>query len=614
MNRNFIRLAAANIETNILNIDKNYKQIKKCIEFSKEKNIDLLVFPELTFTGVSSGQMITSNEILSTSDKYLKDLLKFTKGIDTLIVLGLSYKHRNQIYNLGLAIKNGSILQTINKNKCNKANDLFFSKLEKDILENTAFPILKDGILSDYKNNVNIQIVFEDDLLSKDTNIDSTTNILAVLGSKATDYKKMSTLENDLANISKMTSTALVYAGPSSNESSSDSVFTGEKYIIENGTCVESSDSFNNGLIYNDINLDETNSFIGNKTNSLIYTSDFEFAQNNYQLKRKLSIHPYLNDIRNNPQILKNILDIQVHALARRLKQIPDNKIFLGLSGGLDSTLAFIVACKAMDKLNMDRKNIYAVTMPGLGTSDRTKNNALDLAKESGTNILTIDIKKSVLQHFEDINHDPSDLSVTFENAQARERTQILMDLSNKEGGIVLGTGNMSEIALGWSTYNADHMSMYNVNSGLPKTLLREVVRYVKDHSDNARISEVLADIIDTPVSPELLPTNEDGTIKQETENTVGPYELHDFFIYHLIKNNSKIEDIYHMTINAFEDKYDKETILKWLKFFLRRFTSQQFKRNVAVDGPQILDYSLNPKYGFLMPSDIDIDALLSNL
>lgn len=614
MNRNFIRLAAANIETNILNIDKNYKQIKKCIEFSKEKNIDLLVFPELTFTGVSSGQMITSNEILSTSDKYLKDLLKFTKGIDTLIVLGLSYKHRNQIYNLGLAIKNGSILQAINKNKSYKANDLFFSKLEKDILENTDFPILKDGILSDSKNNVNIQIVFEDDLLSKDTNIDSTTNVLAVLGSKSTDYKKMSSLENDLANISKMTSTALVYAGPSSNESSSDSVFTGEKYIIENGTSVESSDSFNNGLIYNDINLDETNAFTSNKTNNDIYISDIEFAQNNYQLKRKLNIHPYLHDMENSPHLMKNILDIQVHALARRLKQIPDNKIFLGLSGGLDSTLAFIVACKAMDKLDMDRKNIYAVTMPGLGTSDRTKNNALDLAKESGTNILTIDIKKSVLQHFEDINHDPSDLSVTFENAQARERTQILMDLSNKEGGIVLGTGNMSEIALGWSTYNADHMSMYNVNSGLPKTLLREVVRYVKDHSDNARINEVLTDIIDTPVSPELLPTNEDGTIKQETENTVGPYELHDFFIYHLIRNNSKIEDIYHMAINAFKDKYDKETILKWLKFFLRRFTSQQFKRNVAVDGPQILDYSLNPKYGFLMPSDIDIDALLSNL
>ncbi|WP_103980804.1 NAD(+) synthase [Helcococcus massiliensis] len=614
MNRNFIRLAAANIETNILNIDKNYKQIKKCIEFSKEKNIDLLVFPELTFTGVSAGQMIASNEILSTSDRYLKDLLKFTKDIDTLIVLGLSYKHRNQTYNLGLAIKNGSILQSINKNKSYKTNDLFFSKLEKGILENVDFPILVDGILSDSKNNVNIQIVFEEDLLSKYTNIDSSTNILAVLGSKATDYKKMSSLENDLTNISKMTSTTLVYAGPSSNESSSDSVFTGEKYIIESGTCIESSDSFNNGLIYNDINLDETNSFIGNKTNSHIYISDIEFTQNNYQLKRKLSIHPYLNDIRNNQQIMKNILDIQVHALARRLKQIPDNKIFLGLSGGLDSTLAFIVACKALDKLDMDRKNIYAVTMPGLGTSDRTKNNALDLAKEAGTNILTINIKKSVLQHFEDINHDPSDLSVTFENAQARERTQILMDLSNKEGGIVLGTGNMSEIALGWSTYNADHMSMYNVNSGLPKTLLREVVRYVKDHSDNARISEVLTDIIDTPVSPELLPTNEDGTIKQETENTVGPYELHDFFIYHLIRNNSKIEDIYHMTINAFEDKYDKETILKWLKFFLRRFTSQQFKRNVAVDGPQILDYSLNPKFGFLMPSDIDIDALLSNL
>ena len=279
-----------------------------------------------------------------------------------------------------------------------------------------------------------------------------------------------------------------------------------------------------------------------------------------------------------------------------------------------DDYLAFIVACKAMDKLNMDRKNIYAVTMPGLGTSDRTKNNALDLAKESGTNILTIDIKKSVLQHFKDINHDPNDLSVTFENGQARERTQILMDLSNKEGGIVLGTGNMSEIALGWSTYNADHMSMYNVNSGLPKTLLREVARYVKESTDNSKISEVLADIIDTPVSPELLPTNEDGTIKQETENTVGPYELHDFFIYHLIRNNSNIEDIYHMAINAFENKYDKETILKWLKFFLRRFTSQQFKRNVATDGPQILDYSLNPKYGFLMPSDIDIDALLNNL
>ena len=614
MNRNFIRLASANIETNILNIDKNYKQIKKCIEFSKEKNIDLLVFPELTFTGVSAGQMIASNEILSTSNKYLKDLLKYTEDIDTIIILGLSYKLRNQTYNLGLAIKNGSILQAINKNKDSKANDLFFAKLEKDNLDNVDFPILRNGILSDTKNNVNIQIVFEDDLFSKDTSFDSSTNVLAVLGSKSTDYKKMSYLEDDLSNISKMTSTALVYAGPSSNESSSDSVFTGEKYIIENGSCIESSDSFNNGLIYNDINLDEINTFTSNKANSGIYISNIEFSQNNYQLKRKLSIHPYLNDIRNNPQIMQNILDIQVHALARRLKQIPDNKIFLGLSGGLDSTLAFIVACKAMDKLNMDRKNIYAVTMPGLGTSDRTKNNALDLAKESGTNILTIDIKKSVLQHFKDINHDPNDLSVTFENGQARERTQILMDLSNKEGGIVLGTGNMSEIALGWSTYNADHMSMYNVNSGLPKTLLREVVRYVKESTDNSKISEVLSDIIDTPVSPELLPTNEDGTIKQETENTVGPYELHDFFIYHLIRNNSKIEDIYHMGINAFENKYDKETILKWLKFFLRRFTSQQFKRNVATDGPQILDYSLNPKYGFLMPSDIDIDALLANL
>lgn len=614
MNRNFIRLAAANIETNVLNIEKNYKQVKKCIEFSKEKNIDLLVFPELTFTGVSAGQMVASNEILSTSHRYLKDLLSFSKDIDTLIVLGMSYKLRNQSYNLGLAIKNGIILQAISKNKAYKTKDLFFTKLEKDILENVDFPILREGMLSDPKNNANIQIVFEDDLFSKDVATDPTTNILAVLGSKSTDYKKMTRLKNDLSSISKMTSTALVYAGPSSNESSSDSVFTGEKYIIECGDFIESSDSFNNGLIYNDINLDETNIFTSNKANTDIYISDIEFTQKNYQLKRSLSIHPYLNGVKNNPQIIQNILDIQVHALTRRLKHLPDKKIFLGLSGGLDSTLAFIVACKTMDKLAMDRKNIYALTMPGLGTSERTKNNALDLAKEAQATILTIDIKKSVLQHFEDINHDPNDLSVTFENAQARERTQILMDMANKKGGIVLGTGNMSEIALGWSTYNADHMSMYNVNSGLPKTLLREVVRYVKDKSDNSRIKEILADIIDTPISPELLPTKEDGTIKQETENSVGPYELHDFFIYHLIRNNSKIEDIYYMATNAFKDKYDNETILKWLKFFLRRFTSQQFKRNVAVDGPQILDYSLNPKFGFLMPSDIDIDALLTNL
>lgn len=599
MYKNFIRIASANIKTKLLNVNENLAEIKKYLQFAFEKKIDVVIFSELTLTGLSAGQMITSREVYSNIISALEELKIYSKNYNTLFVVGAPILLQRNAFNALFAFQNGDIKGIKLKNSINYEESKYFSKNNLSNLDiligNKKYECSADLIFSDSNNRFSINILFEDESLIQNL---SNANINLIAGSSTSIASNLKSKSTNFQSLSKLSKNAIVYAGPSSFESSSNYSYSADKFIIEDGKILEVGKSYTNGLIYSEVNIDCLKSRLSNSIS-------INFSNEEFIFRRKIDKYPYMPDKNNWNSFMQNILDIQSHALARRLSKLPDKKIFLGLSGGLDSTLALIVSKYTFELLNLDLKNIHAITMPGLGTSERTKNNALELAKAYGVSIEEISIKESVLQHFKDIKHDENIYDSTFENSQARERTQILMDLTNKYGGLVLGTGNMSEIALGWATYNGDHISMYAINSGIPKTLLREIVRFVKNNSDNAIIERTLSDIIDTPISPELLPTNNDGNISQKTEDNIGPYELHDFYLYHLVRNNSSYEDIKYMAKLAFKEKYSDEEIEKWFNKFISRFISQQFKRNVSVDAPMILDYSLNPKFGFTMPSDI---------
>ena len=606
MNRNFLRVASVNIKTKLLNVNHNKNEMLKYMDYASKNHMDIVLFPELSLTGVSAGEMITSDEIISRCKVALKDILARTKDSNTIFVFGLPIKADNKAKSVMLYIQNGKILENTTRDTYEFLEQKYFSNHTSSptqIFENLVINFNFSDTSGLNLDGKNIKLIFENELYNSNLYISKDTSILLIAGNKQTDIENLDYTLDILKAISKQNNIAIIYAGASNFESSSNGVYASNKYIIENGQVLEESTRFRDGMIYSEINLDEIRN--DNKYYNYYNYQNIILKNEDYKLKRKLSTTPYFHHIEYKDKKFINILDIQSEALARRLMQIPDKKIFLGLSGGLDSTLALIVASFAYSKLELDSKDIYAISMPGLGTSNRTKVNGEKLAQAYNVTYKSIDITDSVLQHFKDIEHSETQYDITFENAQARERTQILMDLSNKHGGIVLGTGNMSEIALGWSTYNADHMSMYSVNSGLPKTLLKEVVRYVANSSNNELLKTTLIDILDTPISPELLPTDENDNIVQHTEDNVGPYELHDFFIYHLVKNKSKISNIKYMAKVAFDGKYTDEEIDKWMSKLLWRFSTQQFKRNVSPDFPQILEYSLK-NIDFITPSDID--------
>lgn len=619
MHNKFLRIAAANINTKLLNVEDNKDEIIKYINFAGNNGVDILLFPELTLTGVSCGEYIATREIVKRSYKALIEIAKFSKEFNTIVYLGLPTYNNSKYYNTMVAIQNGQFIGGKSKTYLNKYEKNIFDNFDDSYsleLEDFNIDINTNFLLNIKSLDITIDLHFEN--LVSHSNIDSNNkyDLLLIPGSEPVNVYKMDSLKENLMNLSKTRNNTVVYAGPSINESSSNSVYSAHKYIITAGNIIEQGKIFSNGMIYNDIHLSEFRRNDGQFDNFLSQYYNFEtrLSKKEFVIKRKINPYPYLPPKENWNSFMKNIINIQSEALVRRIKHIPDKKIYLGLSGGLDSTLALIIASLSYYKLGYDSKDIHAITMPGLGTSRRTKNNATELAKAYNVTLEEISIKESVLQHFKDIGHDENQFDITFENAQARERTQILMDLANKNGGIVLGTGNMSEIALGWATYNGDHMSMYSINCGLPKTLLKEVVRFVASSTNDEILKKTLHDILDTPISPELLPTSETGKINQITEDSIGPYELHDFFIYHLIKNKLEIGEIQTLSEMAFSNKYSKEEIGKYYVKFLQRFVTQQFKRNVAPDGPQILDYSLNPKFGFNMPSDIDSNALIKDV
>ena len=423
---------------------------------------------------------------------------------------------------------------------------------------------------------------------------------------------------------------AYVYCDAGFGESTQDLVFAGHNLIAENGKILSESKRFANdnedeAVIYADIDLERldadrrrANTFtsdIAGDDGIDIVEFDAEFAD--IIPNRKISKTPFVPESRDDLAArCEDILNMQAAGLYTRLNAIGCKKAVIGLSGGLDSTLALIVTIHAFDKLGIDRKNIIGITMPGFGTTARTKNNSVNIAEQYGCTLREISISNAVIQHFRDIDHDINVHDITYENSQARERTQILMDIANQEGGLVVGTGDLSELALGWATYNGDHMSMYGVNCSIPKTLVRYLVSYESERTAeiNESLSKALADIVATPVSPELLPPTEDGTISQKTEETVGPYELHDFFLYYMIRFGFTPSKIYRMALQAFEGSYDAETIYKWEETFLRRFFAQQFKRSCVPDGPKVGTVSLSPRGDWRMPSDASRNVWLDDL
>ena len=408
-----------------------------------------------------------------------------------------------------------------------------------------------------------------------------------------------------------------MYADASIGESTTDMVFAGHNIIAENGSILAESRLFQNGITYADIDVlrltherrrsttFEVDNSISHYDRPTIYSKYFVMPTIETNLTRKFSKTPFVPSSKDDlSKRCEEILAIQSVGLMTRLRHIGCKTAVIGLSGGLDSTLALIVTVHAFDMLRLDRKGIKTITMPCFGTTDRTYSNACNLAKEYGTELIEIDIKDSVNQHFKDIAHDSNVHNVTYENSQARERTQILMDMANEYGGIVIGTGDLSELALGWATYNGDHMSMYAVNSSIPKTLVRYLVGYEATVGENRLLETVLKDVLDTPVSPELLPPDQDGQIAQKTEDLVGPYELHDFFLYYMLRFGFTPTKIFRLAIQSFKDEYSKEVVLKWLKKFYWRFFSQQFKRSCLPDGCKVGTVTLSPRGDFRMPSD----------
>ena len=419
-----------------------------------------------------------------------------------------------------------------------------------------------------------------------------------------------------LAQQSARTISGYVYASSGFGESTQDVVYGGNALIYENGLLLAEGErfSFKPQLRIQQIDVERLRSerrknttFINaqrHATAQLVACQPPQDEPQLFRLLRQFDPHPFVPKADSMKESCEEILNIQAAGLAKRLVHTNSKRVILGISGGLDSTLALLVCVKTFDKLGLDRKGIVGVTMPGFGTTDRTHDNALSLMHSLGVTDLEINISKAVTQHFEDIGHDASQHDVTYENSQARERTQILMDLSNQLGGLVVGTGDLSELALGWATYNGDHMSMYGVNCGVPKTLIKYLVTYMAMNEVDATSKMTLLDIIDTPISPELIPANADGTIQQKTEDLVGPYELHDFFMYYMLRFGFRPQKIFMMAQNAFAGVYDDETIKKWLSTFCRRFFNQQFKRSCLPDGPKVGSISLSPRGDWRMPSD----------
>lgn len=631
MKDGFIKCGAITTKVTVGDTVANAKTIIEGVKDAYAKGVKLLVFPELCVTGYTCGDLFLQDRLLKSVEEAVNSILQKTKDADIVFAIGAPLVKYGKIFNCALVIYKGEILGVVPKtnipNYAEFYEGRYFSSGEGIILSEINVAgrtcpfgqiVFKNTFDDDYAFGVEI---CEDlwvanspstDLVAKGARI--VLNLSAsdeVIGKS--DYRRML-----VKSQSGKLNCGYVYASAGDGESTTDMVFAGHNMIAEGGNILAESKLFENRLVYSEIDVKKLAYEIRRNNSALVQEEDavvyFDQKPEECKLTRKFSPTPFVplgEDERR--ERCELILTMQANGLQKRIEHTRSKKLVVGLSGGLDSALALLVMTKAADMAGMDRKIILAVTLPCFGTTKRTKSNAEILAGGLKVDFQEVNISKAVKQHFEDISQPDNKYDVTFENAQARERTQVLMDIANKFGGLVIGTGDLSELALGWATYNGDHMSMYGVNASVPKTLVRYLVKYYADTTDSDEVKKALYDILDTPVSPELLPA-EDGKISQCTENIVGPYELHDFFLYYVVRFGFEPKKVYRIACYTFEGKYDKATILKWLKSFYNRFFAQQFKRSCIPDGPKVGSVTLSPRGDWRMPSDASCRVWLDQL
>ena len=572
---------------------------KICAESASEAcngGMDVIVFPELALTGSTCGDLFFQETLIETAFEALKIYIEQTRELDILSFIGMPLCIDSMLYNSVVALSRGKIIGVSASGETSRHFAPAPKGKNKITLFGSEVPFSQEVVYKEGGTRANIFVRIGDDSTALYSGVDIILNPAAM-----TEYVGLAEKRREFArSLSSSLGIPLAVVGAGEGESGTDGIYAAPRLVAANGEIIAESPLFTSDILFTKIDLKK-------QKNAGTY-ADFD--------DETVVSTPFVpTDAAKRAEVCDLALEIQARALSLRMERAYAKKAVIGVSGGLDSTLALLCAARAVDILGIDRKNIIAITMPCFGTTERTKGNALSLACELGCTVNTIDIKAAVNQHFADISHDEKDYSAVYENAQARERTQILMDIANSVGGLVVGTGDLSELALGFATYNGDHMSMYAVNASIPKTLMRAMISHFADKAEkdgNQKLSSVLTDVVNTPVSPELLPA-QDGENAQHTEKIVGPYELHDFFLYYTVKYGYSPKKVYELAVSVFED-YESDDILKYLNVFVRRFFSQQFKRSCLPDGPRVTEISLSPRTAWQMPSDVSCETWLKSL
>ena len=631
MKDGFLRTAAATPKIRVADPQYNAKQIIELMEQGESRGVKVMVFPELCLTGYTLFGSFLQASLLESVKRELKHIVEASKKLHMIAFVGLPWEHEGKLYNAAAAISGGRILGLVPKKNLPNYSEFYelrhFCPGQETVrwikIDGERVPFGMNLLFSceDIPGLVLAAEICEDVWVPCPPSISHAmagATVIANCSASDETTGKDAYRRSLICGQSARLVCGYIYANAGEGESTQDLVFGGQNILAENGTCLMESRRFSNECICADMDLERITAERRRMTTfpaadpyqekggyvTVPFELEWGVKEAEGSILRYVDAAPFVPaDPVQRERRCEEILSIQAMGLKKRLEHTGCKNAVIGLSGGLDSTLALLVTVRAFDLLNLPREQIHCITMPCFGTTDRTYTNACVMAKKVGASLKEINIRKSVTSHFEDIGQDVNCHDVTYENGQARERTQILMDISNQVGGLVIGTGDMSELALGWATYNGDHMSMYGVNASVPKTLVRHLVRYYADTCGEKELSDVLLDVLDTPVSPELLPP-EDGKISQKTENLVGPYELHDFYMYYVLRFGFRPGKIYRLALCAFEGQYDRETILKWLTTFYRRFFSQQFKRSCLPDGPKVGSVAVSPRGDLRMPSD----------
>ena len=633
MKNGFVKVAAATPDIRVADVEFNTQNIINAMEEAQKNGAKILVFPELCVTGYTCSDLFDHSVLLKASRKALLEVAENTNDKDMLVFVGAPLEVNGKLYNVAAAMNQGEIIGFTTKTFLPNYGEFY------EMRQFTPGPqIVREITCEGKKIPFGPQILFQaegmeelvvaaeicEDVWSPvppsiQAALEGATVIVNCSASDETigkDTYRRALISGQSARLIS----GYIYANAGEGESTTDLVFGGHNIIAENGTILKESSRYVNEIIYSELDLQRItgerrkNTTFQPLDEETLVRVPFTVEETKTFLTRTFPKKPFVpSDEQTRAQRCEEILTIQAMGLKKRLAHTNARTAVVGISGGLDSTLALLVTARAFDMLGRDKKDIIAVTMPCFGTTDRTYQNACEMSKKVGATLIEVPIADAVNVHFRDIGHDPEDHSVTYENCQARERTQVLMDIANKTWGMVIGTGDLSELALGWATYNGDHMSMYGVNASVPKTLVRHLVKYAADDTKDEALKNVLYDVLDTPVSPELLPPK-DGDIAQKTEDLVGPYELHDFFLYFMLRFGYEPSKIFRIACMTFDGEYDKETIFKWLETFCRRFFSQQFKRSCLPDGPKVGTVALSPRGDWRMPSDACVAVWMKDL